>query len=359
MGTRSGGTRWEMADLILKEKAVARLQAIDPGLDLEAEIRRLKRQRNAVILAHYYQDGEIQDIADFVGDSLDLSRRAAETKADVIVFCGVKFMAEVAKILSPDRTVLLPDLDAGCSLESSCPPAPFRAWRARYPGHVSLTYINCSAEVKALSDIIVTSSNAEAIIRQIPADQPILFAPDRHLGAYLARKTGRDMVLWPGTCVVHEQFSERELVKLRMRHPGAKLAAHPECPEAILAMADHIGSTSSLIKYVSDAPDQEFIIATEPHIIHQMQKKVPHKRFIPAPGADESCSCNNCPFMALNTMEKLYLCLASMEPAIEMDEDLRQAALKPLRRMLDMSPRPAAKAGRGRVTAIPARAIIS
>jgi len=332
-----------MADLILKEKAVAKLQAIDSGLDLEAEIARLKRERNAVILAHYYQDGEIQDIADFVGDSLDLSRKAAETKADVIVFCGVKFMAEVAKILSPDRTVLLPDLDAGCSLESSCPPEAFRAWRARHPGHVSLTYINCSAEVKALSDIIVTSSNAEAIIRQIPEDQPILFAPDRHLGAYLARKTGRDMVLWPGTCIVHEQFSERELVKLRVRHPKAKLAAHPECPEPILAMADHIGSTSALIKYVSESPDEEFIIATEPHIIHQMQKKVPHKRFIPAPGMDESCSCNNCPFMALNTMEKLYLCLANLTPAIEMDENLRQAALKPIQRMLEMSPRPAAK----------------
>ena len=332
-----------MADLILKEKAVAKLQAIDPGLDLEAEIARLKRERNAVILAHYYQDGEIQDIADFVGDSLDLSRKAAETKADVIVFCGVKFMAEVAKILSPGRTVLLPDLDAGCSLESSCPPEAFRAWRAKHPGHVSLTYINCSAEVKALSDIIVTSSNAEAIIRQIPENQPILFAPDRYLGAYLARTTGRDMVLWPGTCIVHEQFSERELVKLRMRHPKAKLAAHPECPEPILAMADHIGSTSALINYVSESPDEEFIIATEPHIIHQMQKKVPHKRFIPAPGMDESCSCNNCPFMALNTMEKLYLCLANLTPAIEMDENLRQAALKPLQRMLEMSPRPAAK----------------
>jgi len=306
-------------------------------------INLLRKQRNAVILAHNYVLGEVQDIADFVGDSLDLSRKAAETKADVIVFCGVKFMAEVAKILSPDRIVLLPDLDAGCSLESSCPPEAFRAWRAKHPGHVSLTYINCSAEVKALSDIIVTSSNAEAIIRQIPEGQPILFAPDRHLGAYLARKTGRDMVLWPGTCIVHEQFSERELVKLRVRHPKAKLAAHPECPEPILAMADHIGSTSALIKYVSESPDEEFIIATEPHIIHQMQKKVPHKRFIPAPGMDESCSCNNCPFMALNTMEKLYLCLANLTPAIEMDETLRQAALKPLLRMLEMSPRPAPK----------------
>jgi quinolinate synthase len=316
---------------------------LDPFIDLEAEIARLKRERNAVILAHYYQDGEIQDVADFVGDSLDLSRKAAATKADVIVFCGVRFMAEVAKILSPDRVVLLPDMDAGCSLESSCPPEAFRHWREQHPGHVSLTYINCSAEVKALSDIIVTSSNAEAIIRQIPESQPILFAPDRHLGSYLMRKTGREMVLWPGTCVVHEQFSERELVRLRERHPAAKLAAHPECPETILAMADHIGSTSSLIKYVTESPDTEFIIATEPHIIHQMERRVPGKRFIPAPGMDESCSCNNCPFMALNTMEKLYLCLANMAPRIEIAEELRRAALKPLVRMLEMSP-PAAGA---------------
>jgi quinolinate synthase len=311
---------------------------LDPFIDLESEIARLKRERNAVILAHYYQEGEIQDVADFVGDSLDLSRKAAATKADVIVFCGVRFMAEVAKILSPDRIVLLPDVEAGCSLESSCQPEAFKHWREKHPGHVSLTYINCSAEVKAMSDIIVTSSNAEAIIRQIPESQPILFAPDRHLGAYLARKTGRNMVLWPGTCVVHEQFSERELVKLRARHPEAKLAAHPECPESILAMADHVGSTSSLIKYVSESPAAEFIIATEPHIIHQMQKRVPSKRFIPAPGMDESCSCSNCPFMALNTMEKLYLCLANMAPRIELPEDLRVAALKPLQRMLEMSP---------------------
>ncbi|MBZ5699448.1 MAG: quinolinate synthase NadA [Acidobacteriia bacterium] len=333
-----------MAEMLVKENSVtARVRALDPMIDLETEIARLRRTRNAVILAHYYQDGEIQDLADFVGDSLDLSRRAAETKADVIVFCGVKFMAEVAKILSPDRTVLLPDMDAGCSLETSCPPEAFRAWRERHPGHISLTYINCSAEVKALSDIIVTSSNAEAIIRQIPADQKILFAPDRHLGAYLARKTGRDLVLWPGTCIVHEQFSERELVRLRAQHPGAKLAAHPECPEPILAMADHIGSTSSLIEYVTKAPDEEFIIATEPHIIHQMQKRVPHKRFIAAPGMDESCSCSNCPFMALNTMEKLYLCLRDTMPQITMPEELRRAALKPLQRMLEMSPRPASK----------------
>ena len=316
---------------------------LDPGLDLEAEINLLRRQRNAVILAHYYQEPEIQDIADFVGDSLDLSRRAAETDADVIVFCGVRFMAETAKILSPGRRVLLPDAEAGCSLESSCPPDLFRTFREAHPDHMALTYINCSAEVKALSDIIVTSSNAEAIIRQLPEDQPILFAPDRHLGAYLGRKTGRDLLLWPGTCIVHEQFSERELVRLQIRHAKAVVAAHPECPEAILNHADHVGSTSSLIRFVLDSPDQEFIIATEPGIIHQMQKLAPNKRFLPAPGMDEACSCSTCPFMALNTMEKLYLALVNLAPAVKIDDDLRLAALRPIERMLEMSllPEPA------------------
>lgn len=333
-----------MIDTVVTAKSGAMTPAaLDPTLDLEAGIARLKREKNAVILAHYYQDAEIQDIADFIGDSLDLSRKAAATKADVIVFSGVRFMAEVAKILSPERTVLIPDRDAGCSLESSCPPEAFRAWRAQHPDHVAITYINCSAEVKALSDIIVTSSSAERIINQIPRDKPILFAPDRFLGAYLARKTGRDMKLWPGTCVVHEQFSEREIVKLRMRNPKAKLAAHPECPESILQMADFVGSTTALLNYVAAAPESEFIIATEPHIIHQMKKKAPGKTFIPAPGMDESCACNNCPFMALNTMEKLYLCLVNMAPRIEMPEELRRAAEKPLQRMLEMSAPPAAK----------------
>lgn len=313
---------------------------LDPTLDLEAEIGRLRRKRNAVILAHYYQDAEIQDIADFVGDSLDLSRRAAATKADVIVFCGVRFMAEVAKILSPTRTVLLPDAEAGCSLETSCPPDLFRQFREAHPDHIALTYINCSAEVKALSDIIVTSSNAEAIIRQLPEDQPILFAPDRHLGAWLARQTGRDLLLWPGTCIVHEQFSERELVRLKVRHPEAKVAAHPECPEAILNHADHIGSTSSLIRFVLDSPAPTFIIATEPGILHQMKKRAPHKHFLPAPGMDESCACAACPFMALNTMEKLYLALANLAPAVTISEELRLAAEKPIARMLEMSPMP-------------------
>ena len=313
-------------------------RSIPPHIDLEAEIKRLRKDMNAVILAHYYQDGEIQDIADFVGDSLDLSRKAAATEADVIVFCGVRFMAEVAKILSPQKTVILPDMAAGCSLEDSCQPEDFAAFRAKHPDHIALTYINCSAAVKALSDIIVTSSNAEAIIRQIPQDQPILFAPDRHLGAYLSRKTGRKMTLWPGTCIVHEHFSEKELIKLKAHHPDAPIVAHPECPETILEYADHVGSTSSILKFVLNDNHEEFIIATEPGIIHQMEKAAPNKRFIGAPGADGKCSCNTCPFMALNTMEKLYLCMANKAPQIEMPEDLRLKALKPLERMLEMSP---------------------
>ena len=308
-------------------------QALDPFLDLEDEIDRLRREKNAVILAHVYQDGEIQDVADFVGDSLDLSR-----KADVIVFCGVRFMAEVAKILSPGKTVILPDLEAGCSLEQSCPPDQFRMFRDAHPDHLVLSYINCSAEVKALSDIIVTSSNAEAIINQIPKDRPILFAPDKYLGGYLARKSGRDMTLWPGTCVVHEQFSLRELVRLKTIYPNALVAAHPECPEDILREADHVGSTSSLTEFVTTSPAQQFIIATEPKIIHQMEKQAPGKTFIGAPGADGCIGCNNCPFMALNTIEKLYLSLRDLGPEIQLPEDLRAAAEKPLRRMLEMSP---------------------
>ncbi len=328
-----------MTATIVPAGADSRVEAdIDPTLDLEAEIGRLRRERNAVILAHYYQDGDIQDIADFVGDSLDLSRKAAATEADVIVFCGVRFMGEVAKILSPGKTVLIPDADAGCSLEESCRPADFRRWREAHPNHLALTYINCSAEVKALSDIVVTSSNAEAIVRQVPRDQPILFAPDRHLGAYVKRRTGRDdMVLWPGTCIIHELFSERELVKLRVAHPEAKVAAHPECPEPILALADHVGSTRMLLDYVKRADGDTFIIATEPHIIHQMEKAAPGKTFLPAPGADGRCDCANCPHMALNTLEKLYLALINDAPAVDLPEDLRRRALTPLQRMLDMS----------------------
>jgi quinolinate synthase len=307
------------------------------GQDLHAAIDRLRRERNAVILAHYYQEGEIQDLADFVGDSLDLSRKAAATKADVIVFCGVRFMGEVAKILAPSRTVLIPDAEAGCSLEDSCRPEVFRHFRNRHRDHIAVTYINSSAEVKALSDVIVTSSNAEVIIRQLPEDRPILFAPDRHLGAYLQRKTGRAMTLWPGTCIVHEQFSERELIKLKLLHPGALVAAHPECPAGILFHADHIGSTRAILDFVQKANATEFIVATERHIIHQMEKAAPGKMFFPAPGADGGCSCSSCPFMARNTLEKIYLALINDAPRIELPEPLRLAALKPLEKMLEMS----------------------
>ena len=260
------------------------------GLDLLAEIDRLKRERNAVILAHYYQKPEIQDLADFVGDSLDLSRKAAATDADVIAFCGVRFMAETAKILSPKKTVILPDMDAGCSLEDSCPPDQFAAFRAAHPDHIALTYINCSAAVKALSDIIVTSSSAKVILDQIPADQKIIFGPDRHLGGYLARKTGREMLLWPGICIVHQAFSETELLKLKQQYPGAPVLAHPECPPHILDHADHVGSTSSILSHALASTSDVLIVATEPHIIHQMQKAAPNKTFIGVPGGDGNCN---------------------------------------------------------------------
>jgi quinolinate synthase len=305
-------------------------------LDLEKEIARLKREMNAVILAHYYQDSEIQDLADIVGDSLQLSQRAADTKADVIVFAGVLFMAETAKILNPDKPVLLPDLKAGCSLADGCPATLFQAFRDRHPGHVAITYINCSAEVKALSDIICTSSNAEKIIRQIPPEQPILFAPDQHLGRFLMKKTGRELILWPGSCIVHEMFSEKSLVQLKERHPGALVIAHPECPEAVLRHADYVGSTSGLLNYTKQSPAKEFIVATESGILHQMEKACPEKTFIPAPG-EGGCSCSECPHMKLNTMEKLYLCMRDRKPEIILDEDLRQRALKPILRMLEMS----------------------
>lgn len=307
------------------------------GVDVVEEIKRLKTERNAIILAHYYQKPEIQDIADFVGDSLELSRKAAETDADVIAFCGVKFMAETAKILSPEKIVVLPDLDAGCSLEDSCPPDKFKAFRDAHPDHIALTYINCSAEVKALSDIIVTSSSAEHILSQIPLDQKIIFGPDKHLGGYIARQTGRDMLLWPGVCIVHEAFSETELLKLKAKHPEAPVAAHPECPSYIVDHADMVGSTSAILKYAKEFDGETIIIATEPHIIHQMEKAVPEKNFIGAPGADGNCNCNICPYMALNTMEKLYIALRDLEPRIEMDEELRLQARKSIDRMMDMA----------------------
>jgi quinolinate synthase len=307
------------------------------GIDLLAEINRLKKERNAVILAHYYQKPEIQDLADFVGDSLELSKRAAETDADVIAFCGVKFMAETAKILSPEKTVILPDMAAGCSLEDSCPPGRFKAFRDAHPDHIALTYINCSAEVKALSDIIVTSSSAETILAQIPENQKIIFGPDRHLGGYLARKFNREMLLWPGVCIVHEAFSETELLKLKAQHPGVPVAAHPECPPHIIDHSDYVGSTSGILNYAKTFAGDTLIVATEPHIIHQMELALPDKTFIGAPGADGNCACNICPYMALNTMEKLYLALRDLQPQIEMDEGVRLAAKKSLDRMLEMA----------------------
>lgn len=309
---------------------------VDPRLDLEVEIARLKRERNAVILAHYYQESDIQDLADFLGDSLQLAQAARDTTADVIVFCGVHFMAETAKILNPTRTVLLPDLDAGCSLASGCPGDRFRAWRARHPDAVAISYINCSAEVKAASDIICTSSNAVKIVRSVPEGTPILFAPDRNLGRYLIEQTGRDMILWPGACIVHETFSARKLAGLRVEHPTAKVIAHPECEPHVLAMADFIGSTTRLLEYAVNSEHQSFIVVTESGILTQMQKQAPHKTFIPAP-PEAACACNECPFMRLNTLEKLYVCLRDMTPELDMPVALREAARKPIDRMLALS----------------------
>ena len=322
---------------------------VPTGDDLLAEIDRLRKERNAVILAHYYQTPDIQDIADFVGDSLQLSQQAAETDADVIAFCGVKFMADTAKILSPDKTVILPDMDAGCSLEDSCPPEKFKAFREAHPDHIALTYINCSTEVKALSDIIVTSSSAETILQQIPADQKIIFGPDRHLGGYLSRKFDREMLLWPGVCIVHEAFSETELLKLKQQYPDAPVAAHPECPPAIIDHADHVGSTSSILSFAKDFEGDTLIVATEPHIMHQMEKALPEKTFIGAPGADGNCNCNICPYMALNTMEKLYTALRDLEPRIEIEEDLRVKAKASLDRMLEMASSTVGKGDIGQV----------
>jgi quinolinate synthase len=312
---------------------------INPDLDLVKAIKDLKKELNAVILAHYYQDEEIQEIADFIGDSLDLSRKAAETSADTIVFCGVKFMAETAFILNPGKLVLLPDLKAGCSLETSCQPEEFAAFRAKYPDHIAITYVNCSAEVKALSDIIVTSTNAAKIIDQLPLDQKIIFAPDKHLGRYLNQKTGRNMLLWNGTCQVHENFSEKELIRLKTLHPKAIIIAHPECPEALLNYADHIGSTSSLLDYVEKHSPNEFIVLTELGIIHQMKKRAPSSKFYDVPSINETgcVLCNACPYMKLNTLEKLYLAMANKNPSIHLSNELVEASKKPLLRMLEMS----------------------
>lgn len=309
---------------------------IDARLDLFAEIERLKKEKNAVILAHYYQEPDIQDVADYIGDSLGLAQQASKTDADIIVFAGVHFMAETAKILNPTRKVLLPDLKAGCSLADSAPAPLFRAFKEKYPDHLVVSYINCSAEIKALSDIICTSGNAEKIIESIPANQPIIFAPDKNLGAYLNKKTGRKMVLWNGACMVHEIFSLEKITKLKIRHPKAKLIAHPECEEAVLAIADYIGSTTQLLKYSQTDSCQEYIVATETGILHQMQQNSPNKTFIPAP-PNNSCACNDCPHMKLNTLEKLYICMQYETPELIMDETLRLQAKKSMDRMMEIS----------------------
>ena len=305
--------------------------------DVLGEIERLRRERNAVILAHYYQEPEIQDLADHIGDSLALARKAQAAEADVIVFCGVHFMAETAKILNPERTVVLPDLDAGCSLADSCPPEEFREFVEARPDHKVVSYVNTSAAVKALSDVICTSSTAKEVIGSIPEDQPIIFGPDKHLGRYLVEQTGREMTLWPGTCMVHVLFSERKIRELKLRHPEAEVLAHPECEERVLALADHIGSTTSLISRAAESEAPEFIVATEPGVIHQMQRLAPEKTFMRAPGEGGACeACSECPHMRLNTVEKLYLCLRDLSPEIELDEQTRLAALAPIERMLEI-----------------------
>jgi quinolinate synthase len=309
---------------------------IDPQLDLFAEIERLKKEKNAILLAHYYQEPDIQDVADYIGDSLGLAQKAAETNADIIVFAGVHFMAETAKILNPTKKVLLPDLQAGCSLADSAPAPLFKAFKEKNPDHLVISYINCTAEIKALSDIICTSGNAEKIIESVPKDQPIIFAPDKNLGAYLNKKSGRNMLLWNGACMVHEIFSAEKITKLKIRHPQAKLIAHPECEEVILSMADYIGSTTQLLKYTKNDNYQQYIVATETGILHQMQQASPYKTFIPAP-PNNSCACNDCPHMKLNTLEKLYACMAYEVPEIEMEESLRIAAKKPMDRMMEIS----------------------
>ncbi len=313
---------------------------LDPTLDLFAAIERLKKEKNAVLLAHYYQEPDIQDVADYIGDSLGLAQQAEKTNADMIVFAGVHFMAETAKILNPSKKVVIPDLKAGCSLSDSCPPALFSKFKEKHPDHVVVSYINCSAGIKALSDVIVTSSNARIIVESFPKDQPIIFAPDKNLGAYINKVTGRNMLLWDGACMVHEIFSLEKITKLKIRHPEAKLIAHPECEEPILKIADYIGSTTGLLKYTKTDAAKEYIVATETGILHQMMKSSPEKTFIPAP-PNNNCACNDCPHMKLNTLEKLYLCMEYEVPEINMDEELRLAAKKPIDRMLEIS----AKAG--------------
>lgn len=309
---------------------------IDSTLDLFEEINKLKKEKNAVILAHYYQDADIQDIADYIGDSLGLSQQAASTNAGIIVFAGVHFMAETAKILSPQKKVIVPDLRAGCSLADACPADEFAKFKEKYPGHIVITYVNSSAEVKTLTDICCTSTNAVQVIESVPKNQPIIFAPDKNLGNYLMKKTGRNMVLWKGTCEVHEIFSMEKIIRLKEQHPKAELIAHPECEEAVLELADFIGSTTGLLKYTMRSNSKEFIVATEPGILHQMQLKSPDKTFIPAP-PDNSCACNDCPHMKLNTLEKLYLCMKYEEPEVILSEEIIRKAKKPIERMMEIS----------------------
>ncbi|MFE4106926.1 quinolinate synthase NadA [Almyronema epifaneia] len=316
--------------------ATLRNKPVQPSIDLFAAIEGLKKSLNAVVLAHYYQEPDIQDVADYIGDSLGLSQKAAHTDADVIVFAGVHFMAETAKILNPDKLVLLPDLNAGCSLADSCPAAEFAQFKAAHADHVVVSYINCTAEIKAMSDIICTSSNAVKIVNQIPADQPIIFAPDRNLGRYVMQQTGRELLLWQGSCIVHETFSEKKIVQLQMQYPEADVIAHPECEESVLQKAKFVGSTTALLQYVQQSDTAQFIVVTEPGIIHQMQKQVPHKLFIPAP-PQANCACNECPHMRLNTLEKLYLAMKHRQPEITLPEAVRQAALRPIQQMLKMS----------------------
>lgn len=326
---------FELAEAAVAKKGFLDVE-IDPTLDLFAEIEKLKKEKNAILLAHYYQEADIQDIADYIGDSLGLAQQAEKTKADIIVFAGVHFMAETAKILNPNKKVLLPDLNAGCSLSDSCPPPVFKTFKEQHPDHLVISYINCSAGIKALSDIICTSSNARQIVESLPENQKIIFAPDKNLGAYINKVSGRDMLLWNGACMVHEIFSLQKIARLRERHPDAKFIAHPECEEAVLRMADFIGSTTQLLKYTETNEATSFIVATETGILHQMQQLSPLKTFIAAP-PDNSCACNDCPHMKLNTLEKLYLCMKYETPEVTMDEDLRIAAKKPIDRMLELS----------------------
>ncbi|MBA3679724.1 MAG: quinolinate synthase NadA [Bacteroidetes bacterium] len=323
-----------MKDVIL-DKGWLNLK-VDPALDLIKEINYLKKEKNAVILAHYYQNADIQDIADYIGDSLGLAQEAQKTKSDIILFAGVHFMAETAKILNPTKKVLIPDLKAGCSLADSCPPNEFSAFKTKHPDHIVITYINCTADIKALSDIICTSSNAVQIVESLPVDQKIIFAPDKNLGAYINKKTGRNMVLWDGACMVHEIFSLEKLIKLKIQHPNALVLAHPECEAPILEQAHFIGSTTAILNYSKKSEQKEFIVVTETGILHQMQKNSPDKTFIPAP-PNNNCACNDCPYMKLNTLEKIYVALKHEQPELLMSDELIEKAKKPILKMLELS----------------------